>query len=366
MAQRHKKTEFIAVDLFAGGGGLSVGLKRAGFKIVAAVELEPNAFSTYKANHPEVSAFKQDIRTIKGKSILNLSDGHVDLLSGCPPCQGFSTLTTKYRRKDSRNELINEIGRLVEEIRPLSVMMENVPGLAKKGKPLFDDFLNLLLKLGYIVNHRVVQIADYGVPQNRKRIVLLAGKGFPIDIPSSTHARNPSKNLKPWRTVRTVLSGMPKPITLKESNKKGGPQSFNWHIVRNLSPISKERLRVTNPGQSRSVLPKHLRPKCHQNIDKGFVNVYGRMSWDQISPTITGGCTTLSKGRFGHPEENRTISVREAALLQTFPADYIIDTAFIDHACNIVGNALPCDFAEIFSRQCAKTIQAVKEKRTDN
>lgn len=349
---------FRAIDLFAGGGGLTVGLKRAGFNVISAVEIEQHAFSTYKANHPEVQAYKQDIRTITGKSLLKTSQsGKINLLSGCPPCQGFSSLTSKYRRNDPRNELVSEMSRLVEEIKPSAVMMENVPGLSQKGNLLFEDFILKLKNLGYIVNWSVLQVADYGVPQNRRRLVLLAGLGFSISLPKRTHSRTGGKGLLPWRTLRDAIGEMPEPIKMNEANKNGGPQKFNWHVVRVLSDQNIKRLEASTPGLSRTQLDDSLRPPCHRGRESGFSNVYGRMSWDQVPVTMTGGCTTLSKGRFGHPEKNRTISVREAALIQTFPQDYIIDTPFMDYACNIIGNALPCDFAEVVATQCYEALK---------
>ncbi len=358
------KSQLVAVDLFAGGGGLTVGLKRAGFNVVGAVEIEPNALSTYKANHPEVHVFKQDIRTIKGRSFKRLSPtGRIDLLAGCPPCQGFSSLTYKYKQPDPRNELITEMSRLVDEIRPKAVMMENVPGLGVKGKELFQEFLNVLSVLDYDYEIDVLQVADYGIPQSRRRLVVLAGKKFPISLPTPTHARAATDDRLPWKTIRDVLKCMTAPVTLHDSLPKGGPQAFNWHVVRSLSSQNIRRLRQAKPGKGWTSIPKRLRPNCHKDKKTGFPNVYGRMSWDKPSPTITGGCTTLSKGRFGHPEKNRTISVREAALLQTFPEDYIIDTPFMEHACNIIGNALPCDFAEAVARQCAEALTKSKGKK---
>src|SRR5260370_4781519 len=181
--------QLTAIDVFAGGGGLTVGLKSAGFHVVAAVEIEQHAFSTYKANHPEVHAYRQDIRTILGESLRkHSSTGEIDLLAGCPPCQGFSSLTSKYRRTDSRNELVAEMSRLVTEIQPRAVMMENVPGLVDKGKEFFDDFLQQLKSLGYETRWEVLQVANYGIPQNRRRLVLLAGKSFAIQLPKLTHS----------------------------------------------------------------------------------------------------------------------------------------------------------------------------------
>ena len=342
-----------AVDIFAGGGGLSVGLKRAGFQVVSAVELEPHAFATYKANHPEVKAFLQDVRTISGKSLLECSPtGKIDLLSGCPPCQGFSSLTAKYKREDPRNQLIKEMSRLVLDIKPSIVMMENVPGLSNKGKPMFDELLQTLEDAGYIVNWGILQVADYGIPQSRRRLVILAGRGFSIELPQPTHSRNRKNGLKPWKTLRDTISDTAKPHVLSEVKKLGDPRMFKWNVVRDLSPQTLARLQAAKAGESRFEIPMELRPLCHQKNLDGFQGVYGRMSWEQVSVTITGGCTTVSKGRFGHPEEDRTISVREAALIQTFPVNYIIDTPYMDYACDIVGNALPCDFAEVIAQQC--------------
>ena len=329
-----------------------MGLKRAGFKVVGAVEIEKHAFATYKANHPEVHAFRQDVRTVKGQALSSLSPtGIVDVLAGCPPCQGFSSLTSKYVRDDPRNKLIAEMARLIMEIKPNAVMMENVPGLLTKGKSLFDEFVNILSAEGYICDYDVLQVADYGVPQSRRRLVLLAGRNLRIPLPKATHARFPKNELKPWLTMESVIKKMPPPIVLKDCLSRGGPGAFNWHVVRCLSTQNQRRLSYTEQGQGRNSIPRDIRPNCHKDIEEGFQNVYGRMSWSNVAPTITGGCTTLSKGRFGHPEDDRTISVREAALLQTFPIDYILDTQFMDYACDIVGNALPCDFAEILGRQ---------------
>jgi DNA (cytosine-5)-methyltransferase 1 len=254
------------------------------------------------------------------------------------------------------------MARLIKEIEPKAVMMENVPGLMQRGKVLFDEFVDTLETLGYIVEYSVLQVADYGIPQNRRRLVLLAGKGFQISLPSPTHSKNGEGNLKPWRALRHAISRMPQPVTLDVAHSKGGPGLFNWHVVRNMSPHNLQRLRKTKPGSSRTCLPDNLRPACHKEREEGFSNVYGRASWDQVSPTITGGCTTFSKGRFGHPVENRTFSVREAALIQTFPKGYIFDTPYMEHVCNIVGNALPCDFAEVLAKQCINAIKAQKAK----
>ena len=347
-----------AIDLFAGGGGLTVGLKRAGFRVIAGVESEPHAFSTYKANHPDVMAYKQDIRTVDGAGLLALiPQNAVTLVAGCPPCQGFTSLTSKYKRADPRNDLVLEMARLCEETRPTVVMMENVPGLETKGHLLLSEFIRRLVKIGYIVRSGVLQVADFGVPQSRRRLVLMAGHGFAIPLPMPTHSATGADGLPRWRVIRDVIGGLPRPVTLNAAGPKDEPKSVDWHVVRRLTPKNKQRLRAARAGQHWNRIPKHLRPACHQDSDAGFQNVYGRMRWDQVAPTITAGCTTLSKGRFGHPSQLRTLSVREAALLQTFPKEYVFDTPYMEYVCNIIGNALPCDFAEALAKQCVDVLQ---------
>lgn len=349
-----------AIDIFSGGGGLTVGLKRAGFHVVAAVENEAHAFATYKANHSEVQGFKQDVRTVDGDSLKRCSPtGRVDLIAGCPPCQGFSTLTSKYRTPDPRNELVREMGRLVDEVRPRAVMMENVPGLVAKGSSLFIEFVTKLERLGYKPVWDILQVADFGIPQRRRRLVLLAGYDFSIDLPVPTHSRTGEAGLQPWRTLRDAIGEVGPPLVLSDAVARGGPGRVGWHVVRQLSPQNVQRMKSAKPGESWATIPNEVRPKCHQNIEGHyFSNVYGRMRWDEASVTITSGCTTFSKGRFGHPDEDRTISALEAALIQTFPRDYVFDTPYMEYVCNIIGNALPCDFAEVVARQCLDAFRA--------
>lgn len=351
--------ELTAIDAFAGAGGLTVGLKAAGFRVVAAVELEKHAFATYKANHPEVRCLKQDIATVSGSALLkHAGTDHIDLLAGCPPCQGFTSLTAKYKKKeDPRNQLVLEMARLTEETLPRAVMMENVPGLTRKGDGLYQQLRDRLEALGYRLTDGVLQVADYGVPQLRRRLVMLGGLGFDIPLPNATHSRSPSAELVQWRTVRDAIEGMPIPLTMPEAKALGDIDRTDWHVVRQLSPRNLERIKAAIAGQTWTKTPEHLRPACHRDGYVGFTNVYGRMQWDHPAPTITGGCTTFSKGRFGHPEADRTISVREAARLQTFPDDYRLDTPYMDYVCNMIGNALPCDFAEAISRKCAERLR---------
>ena len=242
---------------------------------------------------------------------------------------------------------------------PKALMLENVPGLAGRGRPILDALIAELEAEGYVVNWSVLQVADYGVPQMRRRLVLLAGRGFFITMPEPTHTQHGRKGLPPWRTLRDALTIDAEPIRVSAARAGGGLATADWHVVRNLGDTNLERLRHAIPGRGRSSLPKHLRPPCHRESDEGFTNTYGRMSWDQPSSTITAGCLSPSKGRFGHPEELRTISLREAALIQTFPPDYKFVGDRIDAACSVVGNALPCVFAEAIAWRVATTIRRV-------
>lgn len=341
-----------AIDLFSGGGGLTVGLKRAGFRVALAIDMDRHAMKTYGVNHPDVHVARSDVEEASGNFLRRVLKGkEVDLLAGCPPCQGFTSLTSKYRSDDPRNQLVFEMCRLAKEVRPRAVMMENVPGLIRSA--VYRRMRQELGEAGYVVTDGVLQVADYGVPQSRRRLVMVAGLGFRIQLTEPTHSDGGRDGLACWRTVRQTIGHMDgNPPTLAEARMGGGVQKANWHVVRTLSPQNVARIRAARPGRTWPSMPEELRPKCHRGGYNGFTNVYGRMAWDKPSPTITGGCTTLSKGRFGHPEEDRTISVREAALLQTFPEDYVFDTPYMEHVCNIIGNALPCDFAEVVARQC--------------
>ena len=348
-----------AVDAFSGAGGLSAGLISAGYEILTAIEMDRSVQSTYRRNHPRVHLIDADIRTVDSQKFQGIiPDMKIDLLVGCPPCQGFTSLTSKYRRNDIRNLLVREMSRLTSFLMPRAVMMENVPGLLNKGRRFYDELRHQLEKMGYMVQEGVLDVADFGVPQRRRRMVLLAGHGFTIPLPQPTHARDGEGGLRPWTTVRDTLEQIDRqPVELPDARKRGALAPDDWHVVRQMSIENKNRIKMTVAGKSREQLPENLRPECHQDGYRGFSNTYGRMEWDAPAPTITAGCTTFSKGRFGHPEEDRTISVREAALLQTFPIDYRFETQYMDHVCKMIGNALPPLFAEVLARQVKKALE---------
>ena len=354
-----------AIDLFCGAGGLSLGTRQAGFRIGAGVDVCKAATTTFSVNNPHAFVLNKDIREVTGKELLcGAGTERVSLLMGCAPCQGFSSLTQKSKRADPRNLLLLEMSRLIEEIQPEVLMMENVPGLITRGESVFSSFLSHLCSSGYEPQVRVVQMADYGVPQYRRRLVLLAGKGFVIPFPTATHARLPEagSGLDKWVSVRQAIRHMTAPIGFRDAVKRGGPQSVGWHVVRDLQAQTKARLRAARQGRTWLELGESLRPHCHRHGYEGFTNTYGRIEWDKISPTITAGCTTPAKGRFGHPARRRyALSVREAALLQSFPQDYVFSTDQMDKVCELVGNSVPPLFAFAVARQVRSTLKTWHE-----
>lgn len=349
MTKPYKK-KFIAIDLFSGAGGLSVGLKKAGFKVVAGVEVDTVAAETYKMNHRKHILYCEDIRNIDPYSVLSDLDikvGELDLLAGCPPCQGFSSHRTRNKTtsvKDSRNNLVYEFYRFVEAMMPKSIMMENVPGLAKDHR--IYKLKNRLMALGYIFNEgsiTIKDVSDYGVPQRRRRMILLASRFGNIDQPK------PYKNKK---TVFEAIGSLVKP-------GKSGDILHDYPVRRSEHVKSLIKL-IPKNGGSRSDLPKEYWLPCHIRYPDGYKDVYGRMSWDKVSPTITGGCTNPSKGRFLHPSQNRAITIREAALLQSFPAHYKFSLKKgKDHASLMIGNALPPEFIKCHAKSIKRHLESI-------
>jgi DNA (cytosine-5)-methyltransferase 1 len=338
--------KYTAIDLFSGCGGLTLGLKQAGFKVIGAVEIDEVAAETYLTNHPEVYLWKNDIRKISGKEILNtlkLKKGELGLLAGCPPCQGFSSMRTHNGGKrivDRRNDLVFEYLRLVKDLRPQSVMMENVPALAENYR--MDELKKELEKLGYKLGDTptVLNAADYGVPQRRRRMILMGTKNKSIQMPEP---------IKKTKTVRDAILKLSRPV------KSTDP--LHNYIEKRTPEIIKIISLIPKNGGGRMSLPKKYWLECHKRYPEGFKDVYGRMAWDEVSSTITGGCISPSKGRFLHPSQNRSITLREAALLQTFPKNYYFSLKRgRQGAALMIGNALPPTFIKAHALAIKRTL----------
>ena len=346
-------TKPVAIDLFCGAGGLSLGLKSVGFRIAAGVELDRLAARTFKLNNPRAISISGDIRTVSPWALKKDIGGRIDLLAACPPCQGFTSLTSQFRRDDPRNDLVSEVLRFAEKLRPRAVMFENVPRFAtsEKGRTRFLNVIEALTSMGYRVKWSILDAADFGSAQFRKRLVVFATKAE-IQLPTKSHSRVGADGEQKWRTVRDAIGHTKKATPFAPGSLTGVRAISEWHVTRRLSQLNQRRLEVAMPGGARWDLPDELRPPCHVGSNVGFKNVYCKMTWSEPSPTITGGCTSPSKGRFGHPKHARTISVREAALLQDFPDDYLIDTdGRMDRVCEMVGNAFPSRLAAAAAKQ---------------
>lgn len=337
-----------AVDLFCGAGGLTEGLRQAGYRVIGAVDVDPLACNTYRLNHRRVKVWQIDISRLSGATIMKalaLSPGELDLLAACPPCQGFSRMRTRnrsHRNRDPRNDLVHEVLRITRSIKPKSLMLENVPGLAlSRG---YCAFRKGLESLGYRVTWDVLNTVDFAVPQTRRRLVLLASRlGEPNFAPKAVG----------YRTVRQFIGNLTAPGRSRDP--------LHIYAIRRSKKIQDLIKRIPRNGGSRMALgPKNQLP-CHKRFD-GFRDVYGRMAWDKPAPTITGGCINPSKGRFLHPGANRAITLREAALLQTFPKTYRfpLDRGRYSVAL-LIGNALPPEFIKRHARALRETARSATQ-----
>lgn len=326
-----------------------MGLKRAGFNVIGAVEISEEARSVYELNHPEVYLWPDSIRKVAAKRILKelkFAPGELDLLAGCPPCQGFSTVRTLNGRRvvsDKRNELIFDFARLVRGLRPKAVMLENVPGLAEDIR--LQHFVNNLSTLGYTVESHILNAANYAVPQRRRRIILLAGRNGPISF-----AREALRQ----RTVRDAIG------SLKPAGKSRDAAHDTFE--RRTTKVRRLIRLIPKDGGSRMDLPLRYQLPCHKRCN-GFRDIYGRMAWDAVAPTLTTGCFNPSRGRFLHPEENRAITMREAALLQTFPKAYKFPAFGKTVLADLIGNAIP---PELVRRQAISVIRYLKKNHRNN
>ncbi len=333
-----------AVDLFSGAGGLTLGLKQAGFQVLAGVEIDSLAAESYRLNHPDSKLVEQDIREVDPSVLmtsLGLRRGELDLLAGCPPCQGFSSIRTRRRGtvEDSRNDLLFQFVRFVDAFRPRALLMENVPGLAVDAR--LGSLVRRLRHRGYRMRWSVVDAAEHGVPQRRRRLVMIGSRVGKVAWPEPSKQR---------RTVSDAIGHLAVP----------GESGDALHdlVEKRSDRIGLLIAAIPPNGGSREDLPPDPRLACHVRT-RGLFDVYGRLRWDDVSPTVTGGCVNPSKGRFLHPDQNRAITLREAALLQSFPEDYQFSLRRGKYAAaEMIGNALPPEFVR---DHAAQIVQALSE-----
>ena len=343
-------------DFFCGCGGASAGLRNAGMEIAFGLDSDPDAQRTFEANFPEARFIGDDIAEVPAEAldaVVDMWPDHPLLFNGCAPCQPFS----RQRRGavpsgDDRIALISHLLRFVERHRPAIVLAENVPGLKEDGagRRVFERLLRRLRKLGYATNPRVVKSQDYGVPQRRARLVLIASLFGKIAFPTPTHGGG-APNAE-YSTVEDWIGDFPS-IAAGEIHP-----SVSNHRAARLSPLNMQRIRTTPAGGGWRDLPPELMPRSRLSGFGGFTDVYGRLKWDAPAPALTTRCISYSNGRFGHPEQDRAISVREAARLQTLPDDFVL-TGNLNSQARQVGNAVPALLAQRFGERIADHLAGI-------
>ncbi len=343
-------------DFFAGCGGASCGFRSAGMKVAFALDYDMDARASFVANFPDAHFELADIRKVRVGTIRSRVDAERSnpvLFSGCAPCQPFTRqhTTRPMPDRDDRVPLLVHFARLVEGCRPDLVFVENVPGLQKlsaDSQP-FGNFLRQLDRAGYELDYRPVLLAKYGIPQSRRRLVLVGSRHGAIRLPDETHG--PGTDNEQYSTVGDWIAHLPS-IRAGEEHR-----DVPNHRAANLSTRNLERIEATPEGGGNRDWPQHLMLDCHRGLS-GYSDVYGRMSWDAPASGLTTRCTSYSNGRFGHPEQDRAISIREAACLQTFPEDFAFEGSMASMARQI-GNAVPVRLAELIGHQFIKHLRDV-------
>ena len=336
-----RKQHISAVDLFCGVGGLTHGLLKAGIEVRLGVDIDHACKYPFEANNKGAIFINQSVSEL-AVSELDKAWGNSSyrLLAGCAPCQPFSTYSQAWNpAEDDRWPLLLEFGRLIRMTVPDFVTMENVPQLEKQ--EVFQKFKAILVKNGYNVWHDVVNCADYGVPQQRSRLVLLASLHGEISLEGS--------RFRKLKTVRDAIGSL-RPLVAGEIDARDP-----LHQCSNLSDTNLARIRASKPGGTWRDWPKNLRAACHaRETGKGYVSVYGRMPWDEPSPTMTTQFYGFGSGRFGHPAQNRAISLREGAILQSFPKGYKFvepgEPIHIKTVGRLIGNAVPVKIGEAIGK----------------
>jgi DNA (cytosine-5)-methyltransferase 1 len=348
-------------DFFSGCGGTSRGMQEAGIAIRFGLDVDPDAKRTYEANFPKATFVCRDIRDVSTEDVaayIKRRHGRPLVFGACAPCQPFSRHNSVSDKADERRDLLGEFDRFVKTYLPEYIFLENVPGLqsVEKRKGPYTQFKALLHELDYFFDQKVVMAYHYGVPQSRRRLILLGSRIAPISLPTRTHGLGTDHPDLP--TVREWISHLP-PIKAGEAHR-----DIANHRAANLSPMNLMRITATPQGGNRTDWPKGLGLPCHQT-HSGHTDVYGRMPLDAPSAALTTRCISLSNGRFGHPIQDRAISVREAACIQTFPMDFRFYGNLASMARQI-GNAVPVAMAKIFGQSIIthyarhKNLQAVR------
>lgn len=335
-----------AVDLFCGVGGLTAGLLKAGIKVRAGYDIAQGCSFAYEYNNKAVFVHK-DVAEVSADEILTwYSEGSIRLLAGCAPCQPFSTYNQgKDTTKDKKWPLLYHFARLINEIKPELVTMENVPEVVKH--KVYQDFIEELKSLGYSIYAKEVVCVEYGIPQTRKRHVVLASLIGDIQLIEPTH-HNPV-------TVKEIIGGL-EPLGAGEKSIVDP-----LHTSARLSELNLKRIKASNPGGTWRDWPEDLRAECHKkDSGKTYPSVYGRMEWNKPAPTMTTLCYGFGNGRFGHPEQDRGISLREAALFQTFPKEYQFTKTSKEinfkGVGRMIGNAVPVRLGEVIGLSFMKEL----------
>jgi DNA (cytosine-5)-methyltransferase 1 len=351
---RHRFRPISAVDLFCGAGGLTRGLIDEGINVAAGLDIDEDCAFPFEENNCPAKFLKLDVAQLSAKTLRRLyPKGHLRVLVGCAPCQPFSKYTQGQNPNgNSKWLLLPAFARLVKETKPHVVSMENVPELEKHA--VFEKFVRALEKSKYHVSYSVVFCPDYGVPQNRSRLVLFASRLGPINILEPTHS------IEDYRTVKDAIGLLPR---LKAGHMH---RDDPLHCCNGLSAINLKRISASRPGGTWRDWPREIVAKCHrEKSGKSYPSVYGRMRWDEPSPTITTQFYGFGSGRFGHPSQRRAISLREGAILQSFPKDYVFVKLGNEYSMKkigkLIGNAVPVKLGRAIGKSIRKHAEATYE-----
>ena len=358
MSRKDESVKVKVFDFFSGCGGASCGFRDAGMEIVFALDNDPDSQRTFQLNFPSTRFELTNIREMSiphVQSLVMAQKPNPVLFCGCAPCQPFTKQNTRHpeQKDDDRVSLLSRFAEFVEACKPDIVFVENVPGLRKFNHHTqpFGGLLRSLRNTGYRqpIHFRPVRLMKYGVPQSRRRLVLLASRHGPVELPRETNG--PGTNNPRYETVRNWISDFP-PIAAGEEHA-----TVLNHRAARLSQHNLERIRATPEGGGHGDWPRRLWLDCHKKTT-GYSDVYGRMSWDRPATGLTTRCISYSNGRFGHPEQDRAISIREAACLQTFPPDFRFEGSLSSMARQI-GNAVPVRLTKIIGQKINKHLKEV-------